>query len=279
MMLHRAITALNETWQTIRPRLRGTLLSLIACCMPAVALTWCFDVIDDFQARVGITVLIALMPALELMSPPRPLRCRRDLFGLGAFLMLLLLMMVGDRFNWPVLKLNSVILAAIFPYCVVVWFLMGRKLILLCSLLLGLAVMMLYWLKAMASTDAPLELLLLPVPTVVVASLVWAPIARFALDRARKRKNCPMAGPGTQILAMLSLFLPVIVIATFVPEILSLSQIWSAVSLTVIGVLLSAVVEQPLRRFLLEWGELKPDMPDLGSGPGGGTKENSADKG
>lgn len=263
-MLHRAIAALSETRQAIRPRLRGTLLSLIACCVPAVALTWCFDVIDDLQARVGITALVALMPALELMSPPRPLRCRRELFGLGTFLMFLLLMMVGNRYDWPVLKLNAVILVAIFPYCLVVWFLMGRKLILLCSLLLGLAVMMLYWLKAMAGTDAPLELLLLPVPTVVVASLVWAPIARFALDWARKRKNCPMAGPGTQMLAMLSLFLPVIVIATFVPEMLSLSQIWSAVSLTVIGVLLSAVVAQPLRRFLLEWAELKPDVTDAG---------------
>lgn len=176
--------------------------------------------------------------------------------------MLLLLTMVGDRFEWQVLKLNAAILVVIFPYCVVVWFLMGQKMILLCSLLLGLALMMLYWVKAMAGTDAPLELLLLPVPTVVVASIVWAPLARFTLDRAQDLKNRPMAGPGTQTLAMLSLFLPVILIAIFVPDMLGLSPIWSAASLTISGVLLGAVAAQPLRHFLLEWAELKPDTND-----------------
>ncbi len=82
------------------------------------------------------------------------------------------------------------------------------------------------------------------------------PIARFALKCALSHKNCPMAGPGAQVLAMLSLFLPMILIATFVPGMLDLSEIWSAASLTIIGVLLSAVVAQPLRCFFLEWVEL-----------------------
>lgn len=266
MMPSRAFAALSKTWQTIRPRLGGAILCLVVCCAPVVALTWCFDVIDDLQARVGITTLVALMPAIELMSLPRPLRSRRDLFGLGAFLLLLLLMMVGDRFDWPVLKLNAVILVVILPYCVVAWVLMGRRrrLILLCALLLGLVAMMVYWVKAMVDTNAPWELLLAPVPAVLLAGIVWVPVARFALNWAQSCKSRPMAGPGTQVLAMISLFLPVILIAIFVPGMLCLSQIWSAVSLTILGVLLSAVVAQPLRRFLLEWTELKPDKNAAG---------------
>ena len=58
---------------------------------------------------------------------------------------------------------------------------------------------------------------------------------------------------------MVSLFLPVILVATVVPGMLDLSEIWSAVSLTIVGVLLSAVVAEPLRRFLLIWAKLGPD--------------------
>ena len=60
---------------------------------------------------------------------------------------------------------------------------------------------------------------------------------------------------------MAILFFPVILVAVVVPLMLELSPIWSAVSLTIVGVLLSAVVSDPLRRFLLEWGELAPS-PD-----------------
>ena len=259
MMLHRAIATVSKDWQAIRPRLGGAILSLIVCCVPVVALTWRFDVIDTLQARVAITALVALLPTAELMSQPRPLLSRGDLYGFGAFMVLLLLMTAGDKFEWLPLRTNSAILVAILPYSVVAWVLMGRKLILLCSLLMGLAAMMVYWLKAMDGANAPLELLLAPIPAFVLASIVWAPIARFALKCAQSHKNCPMAGPGTQVVAMLSLFLPVILIATFVPGMLDLSEIWSAVSLTIIGVLLSAVVAQPLRCFFLEWAELKLD--------------------
>ena len=63
-----------------------------------------------------------------------------------------------------------------------------------------------------------------------------------------------------QALAMAFLFLPVIVVAVAVPGMLDLNTAWSAVSLTIVGVLLSAVVSEPLRRFLVRWGKLEP-MP------------------
>ena len=62
-----------------------------------------------------------------------------------------------------------------------------------------------------------------------------------------------------QALAMAILFLPVIVVAVAAPGMLELDAPWSAVSLTIVGVLLSAVVSDPLRCFLLEWGKLSPN--------------------
>ena len=119
--------------------------------------------------------------------------------------------------------------------------------------------MMVFWLKAMVDENAALELLWVPAFVIVLAGIAWAPIARFALNWAQRSKNRPIAGPGTQTLAMISLFLPVILVAIFIPEMLDLSQIWSAVSLTIVGVLLSAVVAEPLRRFLVLWAKLGPD--------------------
>ena len=66
-------------------------------------------------------------------------------------------------------------------------------------------------------------------------------------------------------LAMAVLFLPVILVAMVVPGMLGLSSTWSAVSLTLVGVLLSAVIAEPLRRFLLEWGNLMPDREPVQS--------------
>ena len=60
---------------------------------------------------------------------------------------------------------------------------------------------------------------------------------------------------------MATLFFPVILVAVVVPWMLELSSIWSAVSLTIVGVLLSAVVSDPLRRFLLEWGKQLSPSP------------------
>ena len=126
-------------------------------------------------------------------------------------------------------------------------------------LVLALAVMMIYWVEALSETGESPEILLLPLPTIFVGGAVWAPATRLTLHFARRCKDRPMCGPGMQVLAMAILFFPVILVAVVIPEMLELNPIWSAVSLTIVGVLLSAVVSEPLRRFLLVWGKLSPD--------------------
>ena len=258
-VISRATAALSEIRQYVGPRLGAVIFSLIAFCIPVIALTWCFDVINDLQARVVVTVLAGWVPVLGLMASPAPWYSRQEFLWFGVFLWLTLLVIFADRFEWLGLKMNAVVLVAILPYCWIIWLLMARRWILLCALLFGLFWMMVYWLKAMANADAPLELLLLPVPTFLLLGIAWAPLARFALDRAKNHKTRSMAGPGTQVLAMISLFLPSILIAFIVPDMLNLHQTWSAASLTIGGVLLSAVIAEPLRRFLLLWAKLGPD--------------------
>ena len=89
-----------------------------------------------------------------------------------------------------------------------------------------------------------------------MGGVLWTLTARWILRLAQRSKHYKMRGPGTQALAMATLFFPVILVAVVVPGMLELSYVWSSASLTNVGVLLSAVIADPLRRFLLGWGNL-----------------------
>ena len=256
------LTFVRDAYKKYRPRLPGVFLVSVIHCVPIYAFTWCFSLIDDLSARISISLLVTMLPVLELLSEPRPLKSRGEQFWLAVFFGLALLLVASTEFNWQDLAGNAAILVLVLPYAWIVWKLMRHDWLLLTALMLALALMMIYWSAALAGDDSWFDLLLLPLPVVIIGGIIWAPVARQVLDTAKLRKDCPLSGPGMQALAMAILFLPVIVVAVAVPGMLDLSPAWSAVSLTIVGVLLSSVVSDPLRRFLLEWGELVPKSGD-----------------
>ena len=227
--------------------------------MPVYALAWYSGLIDDLSVRLLLSVLVAMMPLAELLSAPRPWKSRGDLLLFALFIVPVSLFAIGHKFNLRVLSSNAAMLVAVLPYCWLVWQLMGGSLLLLTGLVLAFALLMIYWIAALSGVDGALEILILPLPVVLFGGIFWAPVARWTLAIAKRRKECPLSGPGTQAVAMAILFFPVILVAVVVPFMLELSQVWSAVSLTIVGVLLSAVISDPLRRFLLEWGDLAPN--------------------
>ena len=245
-----------------RPRLIGVLLVGLAYCGPVYFLTWYSGLVDDLSARILISVLAAILPVAEFLSQPRHWKTRSELLWFGLFILPVSLFATGHKFNLSALSANTAMVVAVLPWCWLVWLLMGRSFLLLTGLTLALAVMMIYWVAALSETGGPPEILLLPLPVVLFGGVFWAPAASLTLYFARQWKDRPMGGPGLQALAMVILFFPVILVAVFVPLMLELKPFWSAVSLTVVGVLLSAVVSDPLRRFLLQWGRLVPDVGD-----------------
>ena len=256
------LTVLRRAYKKIRPRITSVLLVGVVYCVPVYLLTWYFGLIDDLSARISISLLVAIMPAAEFLSEPRPWKSRGELLWFALFIVPVSLFATGNKFNLSVLSSNTAMVVAVLPWCWLVWRLMGRSLLLSTGLILALAVMMIYWVAALSEVGGSLEILILPLPTVLFGGVFWAPVARWILDIAKKRKDCSLSGPGTQALAMAILFFPVILVAVVVPWMLELRPIWSAVSLTIVGVLLSAVVSDPLRRFLLEWGNLTPNRSD-----------------
>ncbi|MDE2838713.1 MAG: hypothetical protein OXL97_14595 [Chloroflexota bacterium] len=252
------LAIVRETYKTVRPRLPGAFLVSVIHCVPIYVFTWCFSVIDDLSARVSISLLVAMLPVEELLSEPRPWKKRGEQYGISAFFVLALLLAAADEFDWHGLAINVVVAMLILPYGWLVWKLMRGSGLLLMALVLAIALTMVYWTAALAGDESWFELLLLPVPVVIFGGIIWAPLARKILDVAGRRKDCPLSGPGMQALTMATLFLPVIIVAVAVPGMLDLSPAWSAVSLTIVGVLLSSLVASPLRVFLLRWGKLEP---------------------
>ena len=252
---------LRRLYDRIRQGLTLLFLSTTACCLAVLVLIWYFELFDDVPTRVLISVLVAIVP-LGIYYSQRTWELKEEVLWLASFLAITLLLVSSDKFNWPVLTVNGAMSFVALPCGWLVWKLMRRNWLLLTGLALALGAMMIYWMAALIGEPDLLKFLLLPLPVVLLGGILWTPLALWILDSARRRKSHRVGGPGMQALAMAILFLPVTLVAVAVPGMFELGQVWTAVSLTLVGVLLSAVVAEPLRRFLLEWGDLAPGSHD-----------------
>ena len=242
-------------------RLPDTLAVTVAYWLPVFGFVWYSGLVDDIYARFWISALVTVMPVATLCSKPRHgLRIWRwpgqDL-GIALFLWLATALAAANRFGIVGLELQLSLIIAILPWCWFIWLLLRRNWWLLMGLVSAFAVFMIYWVAALVKFGDPWELVLLPLIMVAFGGLAWAPLAALVLNKAQQRKHRRVSGPATQAAAMITLFLPVILVAVAVPGMLQLGETWSAVSLAIVGVLLSAVVSEPLRRFLVESGGLR----------------------
>ena len=258
-MVSKVNKAFREAVNAIRVRIAGLLTVITLYCLPVLLMTWYFQLHDELSVRIWLSVLVAVLPVLVFLSPPNSWTWRGIPLWSGIFLWLAVSLSAGSKFNLTTLSVNTVMTLVALPYCWLIWRLTGRNWLLIAGLLVGLAAMMVYWVAALSKHEDYLELLLLPLPFVAFLGVIWDPVAWVAFNIAEQNKNHRIAGPGSQALAMAVLILPFFFIAGFVPGELGLGNNWSPVSLTVGGVLLSAVISEPLRRFLVEWGELSPD--------------------
>ena len=245
-----------RTLKTIPPRLTPSLGIIAFCFVVVIVLAWVFGLPDDVFPRIMLSLLAALMPVLEFSSTPRPWRSRGELLWFASFLMAISLLVASDKFGLDVLGINSAIVVISLPLWWLAWRLMGRQWLLLAGLTFALVVMTIYWIAALAQEGGPPELFLLPLPTIILVGAIWAPVAWWILVHAQRLKCRRISGPGMQALAMAILFLPVIAVAMVVPSMLGLCGDWSTISLTLVSFLMSTVISAPLRRFLLEWGNL-----------------------
>lgn len=266
MIDSKVVNTFKNFFAEVGSRLPDTLAVTGAYCLPVFAFVWYSGLVDDVYARIWISTLVTIIPVATLLSKPkhglRIWRWQGEELGSALFLWLAMSLAIVTKFGIVGLGIQLSVIIGILPWCWFIWLLLHRNWWLLTGLVLSFALFMLYWVAALAKFGDPWEFLLLPLIMVAFGGLAWAPVASLVLNMAQRRKHRRVSGPATQAAAMITLFLPVILVAVAVPRTLQLGDTWSAVSLTVVGVLLSAVVSEPLRRFLVESGGLRSCHPE-----------------
>ncbi len=260
--LHKFVTATLDLFGkfacAVRDRWSVLTVTILGICVPAYAMAWFLDVFDHIAYNITVTILVTALPVIELKSPPEPLTIKNPYCWLAAFSVIVLILFIGDEFDSQLITFNVTLFVLAIPYGLVYVLVVRSEWLVSVGLLLALLAAMIYWIAGLAMNNASFDFLLLPLPIILAGSVLWAPLASRILKSARRRKNRRISGPGTQALAMTMLFFPVTLVAVAIPTDLGLSAMWSNVSLALIGILLSAVISEPLRRFFIEWGRLAP---------------------
>ena len=249
----------------LRVKMAAVMLSFAFVCGPALSLTWYFDLIDGLSGRIAMTVLVSILPAAIAFTNYKgagvPWKEWAPGYWLVVFLFLANGLALSDKFEWVGTGLQfSVLIFALF-WLWIIWQFIGSNWLIWACLGLAFVLFLTYWVAALIKFEESWQLLLLPLLLVLVVGAVWAPCAAWVLNKARKFKNRRIRGPGLQAFAMMFLFLPVIFIVIAIPGTFQLGQQWSDVSLLLAGIILSVLVAEPLRRFLLESADLWVSRP------------------
>ena len=234
-------------------------VTILGICVPVYVMAWCLDVFNNVASSVTVSVAVTFLPAIRFLSPAEQLTKSSYLGWFSAFVLVALALFFGANNDIQFLTFGAIFVIVALPWIWIFWQIVRHELILIPGFALALIAILIYWAGALAKDNLTFDLLLLPLPLTLVAAVVWAPIGSHALKIARRYKNVRIRGPATQALAIAILFMPAILVSFTIPDVLELSDSWSAACVTIAGVILGAVISEPLKNLFLEWGNLKPE--------------------
>ena len=256
---YRAITgAIGKFYRAIRERSVVLAVTVAFICVPTYAIAWLFDLSNNLFSSIVITVIVTIWPLAKLMLPHDPLTVMSYEVWLAVLVLLTLALAIGDRFDSQLISFSAILVGITLPSSLVVGIVVRREVILLAGFAPALIAIMVYWFAGLAGNDEGYDLILAPLPVVFFGGAIWAPVTLLILNLARRHKDGKISGPGMQVLTMTMLFFPITLVAITLPTDLGLSTMWSNVSLALIGIFLSGVISEPLRRLFIEWGKLAP---------------------
>lgn len=251
--------AIGKFVRAVRERWSVLTVTILGICIPVYAMAWWLNIHDNLAANIAITIFVSMMPVTELASPSESLTTRGFIGWLSGFVVVAFAFFFGEEADIQFLTFGAIFLVVALPWIWIFWQIVRHELILIPGFALALIAMLIYWGGALAKDDLTFDLLLLPLPLILVVAVLWAPIGSQALKIARRSKNVRIRGPATQALAMGILFMPAFLVSFTIPNVLELGDPWSAAFVTIVGVILSAVISEPLKNLFLEWGELVRD--------------------
>ena len=257
--LYRTITgAIGKFYRAIRERSVALAVTVAFICVPTYVIAWFFDGFNNLFSRIAITVLVTIWPFAKLKLPHERLKILSLEVGISVISLMALALVVGNRYDLRFISFSTILILAALPWCLVVGETIRREGMIIAGFAPALIAIMVYWFFGLAGNDEGYDLILAPLPVVFLGGAIWAPVTLLILKLARWLKDGKISGPGMQATAMTMLFFPVTLVAVALPSDFGLSATWSNVSLALIGIFLSGVISEPLRRMLIEWGKLAP---------------------
>ena len=170
-------------------------------------------------------------------------------WGVVAWVML----WIGTRNSIPELQLNGLFLTVAWLYLLWVVRLVARERVILVGAVPAYVIVSAYWIsEVFKGSDAPIDLILLPLIPAALFLVVWIP-AQYGLLRSRKKYSCrPRLGPFVETLTFTSLAAPWLTAAYFFPDIFleQHNETISSLITVLMGIIWSALISEPFARFV-----------------------------
>ena len=269
--------ARKYSWKDLR---RGVTANFVLTLLSLAILTyfiWGFDHIDRLYDSVVMNLLPAILPPIvfyEALHQER--QARRFRWWYGAFVLFLglaLLLAISDSYDVDELGINIVVIMASSPWLFIFGILVRGKRILAIGMVPAAIILMGYWVVPGFLDGLELQYFLIPLPAVSILLASWTFLVWILFKGVDRWPRDRTLGPLMESLAMLSLFIPIMVLAIRVPRTIPGGEDWSVVLAAMVGVVFGSVVSEPLARFLRSYGNL----PSARRNDGGDEVEQARD--
>ena len=245
----------------IRPRFSGDFWMIFVGWLLFVVFIWYIDLIDDFYDKTLLTLLCSALPLLALFSEPSEDASQRRwsswMWRIGtAFALFAVLVGISDKWNLQALGIAVTMIGVSSPLLAICLYLSLKKRLLGFALAPSIIAAMLHAV-AFAPGDRFYGMLVL-LFGILFISIPWAAAGHFLLQFTERWRRHPIRGSGMECLTMIILFAPTIWLVISATRAITSDDIWLALSLTIVGVLISSIVSTPFRRLLLALGNLQP---------------------
>ena len=256
-----AVRGRRPSWTELRQRAGITFWVSTLSFVLFTAFIWSYDPIGGVYNKALLNLVYTMVPLSVFLENKDARSSRRFAWWHFVFVLVnlaFLLIAISDRFDQPLLGLNVFLILMSAPFLLVFGVFIRRTPLLGVALVPSTIIVEAFLAVTASSDGISLEYVLIPLPIVLMGSIIWTFVARILLTYARQRRQTIIWGPAMESAAMLFMFLPLTLLAIGIPIVVTDDRTWLAVSVTIIGVSFGSVVSTPLRQFLLDLGQLPP---------------------
>ena len=251
----------RPSWAELRQRAGITFWVSTVGFVLFTAFIWSYDPIGGVYNKALLNLAYAVVPLSTILEQEDARASRRLDWWHFVFVFVnlaFLLIAISDRLDQPLLGLNVFLVLMSALSLLIFGNLTWRTPLLGVALVPSAIIVEAVLVVPVSSDGLRLEYLLIPLPTVLMGTIIWTLVARLLLTHARQRRQTITWGPAMEGASMLFMFLPLISLAIVIPIVVTDDRTWLTISVAIIGVSFGSVVSTPLRQFLLDLGQLPP---------------------